>query len=149
MKKENKSPTLVNKRARFEYQLLETIEVGIVLKGTEIKSIREGKVQMAEAFCFFRDGELWLKDMTIAHYSHGNLMNVDTTRERKLLLSKREIKRLKEHAEQAGLTIVPVKLFFNERNYAKLEIALAKGKKLFDKRDDLKKKDAARDMERD
>ena len=104
---------------------------------------------MAEAFCFFRDGELWLKDMTIAHYSHGNLMNVETTRERKLLLSKREIKRLKEHAEQAGLTIIPVKLFFNERNYAKLEIALAKGKKLYDKRDDLKKKDATRDMERE
>ena len=149
MKKENKAPTLVNKRAKFEYHLLETVEVGIVLKGTEIKSIREGKVQMAEAFCFFRDGELWLKDMTIAHYSHGNLMNVETTRERKLLLSKREIKRLKEHAEQAGLTIIPVKLFFNERNYAKLEIALAKGKKLYDKRDDLKKKDATRDMERE
>ncbi|MCB9230129.1 MAG: SsrA-binding protein SmpB [Bacteroidia bacterium] len=142
----NHNPVIKNRKARFEFHFLETFEVGIVLKGTEIKSIRESKVNLAEAFCYFRDEELWVKGMHISPYEFGNLHNVDPFRERKLLLKKKELKKLKENLEQKGLTIVVSKLFFNERSLCKLEIALAQGKKLYDKRQDMKEKDSRREM---
>ena len=142
-------PTIVNKKAKFEYHFLETFEVGIVLKGTEVKAIREGKVQLAEAFCHFNAHELFVKDMHISHYSHGNIHNVDTSRERKLLLKRKELRKLKAKLEQKGLTLVVVKIFFNERNMVKLKIALSKGKKLYDKRQTMKEREIKREMDKE
>ncbi len=147
-KEKNYRPTITNRKARHEYHFLQKIEAGIVLTGTEIKSIRESKVQMGEAFCFFKGEELWIKDMHISPYSHGNLFNASPTRERKLLLHKKELEKLKAKMEQGGLTVIPVKLYFNDKNMAKLEIALAKGKKLYDKRQDLKEKDMKKNISR-
>ena len=142
------APTIVNRKARHEYHFIDTFEAGIVLKGTEVKSLREGKVQMGDAFCIFIKGELFIRDMHISHYTHGNIHNVEEKRDRKLLLGKKELKKLKSKLEQKGLTMVAVKLFFNERGFVKIVIALAKGKKLFDKRDDLKTKDTQREISR-
>lgn len=144
-----KSPTILNRQAKFEYHFIETYVAGLVLKGTEIKSVREGKVNIKEGYCYFRDGELYIKDMHINPYTLGNIHNVDPVRERKLLLSKLELKKLKTKSEEKGLTIIPVKLFFNDRNLAKLEIALAQGKKLYDKREDIKSRDTQRMVQRE
>lgn len=148
MSQKTKSPTIVNRKARHEYHFIQTFEAGIVLKGTEVKSLREGKVQLSEAFCYFRGNELWVKEMHISPYSHGNIHNPDPARERKLLLRKRELNKLKEGLAEKGLTIIIHKLYFNDRNLAKLEIALAKGKKLFDKREALKERESKRDIDR-
>lgn len=147
--KNSKSPTISNRQARFEYHFIETHIAGIVLKGTEIKSVRESKVNLKEAYCYFRDGELYIKDMHINPYEMGNIHNVDPVRERKLLMSKMELKKLKAKSEEKGLTIIPVKLFFNDRNLAKIEIALAQGKKLYDKREDIKSRDTQRMIQRE
>lgn len=138
-----------NKKAQFEYHIIETYVAGIVLKGTEIKSIRAGKVNINDAYCTFLWGELWVKNMHIAEYEHGNIYNHDPKRDRKLLLTKRELRRLQSKNVEKGMTIVPIQLFINDRGFAKLEIALAKGKKLYDKRESIKKRDVQRDMERD
>ena len=137
-----------NKKASFEYYLLEVFTAGIVLTGTEIKSIRAGKASLRESYCAFRDHELFVRNMHISPYAFGSYNNHEPKRERKLLLTARELKKLKGKLEEKGFTLVPTRLFINESGLAKLEIALAKGKKLYDKRDTLKKKDQQREMDR-
>lgn len=143
-----KTVNIKNRKASFEFHFLETFPAGIVLSGTEIKSIRQSKVSLQEAFCYFKDGELFIKGMHIAPYEQGTYANHEPLRERKLLLKKRELRKLEEALEEKGLTIIPVRLFINDRGFAKLEIALAKGKKLYDKRESIKEKDVKREMAR-
>ncbi len=124
-----------NKKAYFEYHILEKYIAGLVLTGTEIKSIRQGKANINDAFAYFKGDELYLKNAHISEYSQGNIYNHDPLRERKLLLTKKELKKLKRKLQDEGITLIPLRLFINERGWAKLEIALAKGKKLYDKRE--------------
>lgn len=142
------SVQIKNRKASFEYEFIEKYEAGMVLKGTEIKSIREGKASIQEAYCFLRGEEAFVKGMNISPYSNASFESHEMTRERKLLLKKKEIVKLREKTEEKGLTIVPVRLYLNNRGFAKLEIALAKGKKIYDKREDIKKKDQKRELER-
>ncbi len=138
-----------NKKARFEYEILEKYTAGMVLTGTEIKSIRASKASIAESFCEFNDqGELFVINMNIEEYTYGTHYNHRPKAERKLLLNKRELKKLAKDVETKGLTIVPLKLFINEKGLAKLEIALAKGKKIYDKRETIKDRDNKRDLDR-
>ncbi len=137
-----------NKKESFEYFLLEKFIAGMVLTGTEIKSIRNGKASINEAYCAFTGDELFVRNMHISEYDYGTYNNHDPKRDRKLLLTARELKQLKSKLEEKGLTLVPTLLFINEKGLAKLEIALAKGKKLYDKRDTLKKKDIQREIDR-
>lgn len=137
-----------NKRASFEYHLLDTYVAGLQLLGTEIKSIRESKVNINDSFCaFFQDG-LYIRNMHIAEYSFGSFYNHESKRDRKLLLTKKELKKLRVKGEEKGFTIVPLRIFINERGYAKIEIALAQGKKDFDKRETLKERDSKRELDR-
>jgi SsrA-binding protein len=138
-----------NKKASFEYQFLDTYIAGIMLKGTEIKSIRQGKVNLQDAYCVFLGEQLIIKQLNISTYSEGTHFNHEPLRDRILLLQKRELDKLNGRLQDQGLTIVPVRMFINERGFAKLEIALAKGKKLYDKRDDIKSRDVKREMERE
>ena len=133
-----------NRRASFDYEFLETFTAGLVLTGTEIKSIRGGKASLVDAFCYFVNGELYVKNMHVAEYWWGSWGKHDPKRERKLLLQKKELTRLRRAVKEKGLTIVAVRLFINERGYAKLEIALARGKKEYDKRESIKEKDLRR-----
>ena len=135
-----------NKKASFNYILIEKLEVGIVLQGSEIKSIREGKVSLQEAHCIVIRGELFVRSMNIGIYKESSIYNHEPTRERKLLLSKKEIVRLKAKSEEKGLAIIPTKLYVIKRGLAKMEIALAQGKKLHDKRESMKKKDHDREL---
>ncbi len=147
MKKEArfaKDISIKNRKASHEYEFIDTYEAGVVLKGSEIKSIREGKVSLPEAFCHFQKGELFIKSMTISQYTEGSFNNHDPLRERKLLLKKVELEKLRKKSEEKGLTIIPTKLFINSRGLAKIQIALARGKKLYDKRESLKQKDQKR-----
>ena len=137
-----------NKKASFDYAFIETYTAGLVLTGTEIKSIREGKASLVDTYCFFELDELWVKNMHIAHYLFGTFNNHDTKRDRKLLLTRKELVKLKRASMSPGYTIVPVRLFINEKGLAKLVIALAKGKKDYDKRESLKEKDDKRQMAR-
>lgn len=137
-----------NKQAGFEYELLDKYVAGIVLRGTEIKSIREGKVSLQDGYCYLNNGELFAKGININVYAQGTHYNHEATRERKLLLKKEEINRLEGKVEEKGLTLIPTRLFINERGYAKVEIALARGKKLHDKRDSIKEKDLKRELSR-
>ena len=137
-----------NRRAKFDYQFLEKLVAGMVLTGTEIKSIREGKAALVDSYCYFRNGELFIKNMNIATYSEGTHYNHEPNRERKLLLSKAELNKLQKKLKDAGLTVIPIRLFISESGYAKLEIALAKGKKEFDKRESIKKRDTEREINR-
>ncbi len=137
-----------NKKASFEYFLLELFTAGIQLTGTEIKSIRLGKVSLREAYCTFINDELFVRSMHIAEYKFGTHYNHDTKRDRKLLLNKKELKKLYTKVREKGLTIVPVKLFINERGLAKMNIALAKGKHFYDKREALKKRETKREIDR-
>lgn len=137
-----------NKKAYFHYEINEVLVAGIQLRGTEIKSIRDGKVNFNDSFCQIDNGEIWVKGLHIAEYVLGTCNNHEPTRDRKLLLSKREIKQWQRKVNEKGFTIIPVSLFIDENGRAKLEIALARGKKLFDKRETIKKKDMQRDMER-
>lgn len=138
-----------NKKAKFEYELLDTYTAGIVLTGTEIKSIRDSKASIAESFCEFNDrGELFAINMTIQEYVFGNYYNHKPKAERKLLLNRRELKKLEKEVNTKGLTIIPLRLFINERGLAKLDIALARGKKLYDKRDSIKDRDNKRHLDR-
>ena len=140
--------SIKNRRASFDYSLLEKFTAGIVLLGTEIKAIREGKASLVDSFCYFRNGELFVKNLNVSIYTEGNLYHHEPTRERKLLLNKQEINKLQKKLLDKGLTVIPTLLFTSDSGYAKLEIALAKGKKLFDKRDDMKAKDIDRDLKR-
>jgi SsrA-binding protein len=144
-----KSVDIRNRRASFEYQFLEEYTAGIALTGTEIKSIRQGKVNLQEAYCLFINDGLYVRQMNISRYSEGTHYNHDPLRDRKLLLKKKELSRLSEKFKDQGLTIVPVKLFTSERGFAKLNIALAKGKKLYDKRESIKERDVEREMSRE
>lgn len=137
-----------NRKASFEYELIERLVAGMQLVGTEIKSIRNGKVSLNEAYCQFFAGELYAKNIHIAEYELGTCNNHLAKRDRKLLLSKKELEKLERKIKESGLTIIPTRLFINDRGLAKLEIALARGKKMYDKRETLKRKDAQRDMER-
>mgnify|MGYP001400461274 FL=1 len=137
-----------NKKAYFQYELNEVLVAGIQLKGTEIKSIRDGKVSFTDAFCQIDNGEMWVKGLHISEYVLGTCNNHDPKRDRKLLLSKREMRQWQRKVNEKGFTIIPVSLFIDENGRAKLEIALARGKKQFDKRESIKKKDIQRDMER-
>jgi SsrA-binding protein len=143
-----KDINIKNKKASFEYQFLETFIAGIMLSGTEIKSIREGKVSLQEGYCIFEEDELFVRQMHISKYEEGTYNNHDPIRDRKLLLNKKELKKLFLKSRDAGLTIIPVRLFINERGFAKLEIALAKGKKLHDKREGIKERDVKRELSR-
>jgi len=143
-----KTINIKNKRASFEYELIEKFNAGIVLTGTEIKSIREGKVSLQEGYCLFQGNELFLYQVSISPYKQGGHYNHENTRERKLLLKKRELVRLKRKMEEKSLSIVPIRLFVNDRGLAKVEISLAKGKKLHDKRESIKEKDIKKDLQR-
>ncbi len=144
-----KSINILNKKARFSYDLLDTYTAGIVLTGTEIKSIRASKASIAESFCEFNDsGELFVINMTVQEYDHGNHFNHRPKAERKLLLNKKELRKLEKELKNTGLTIIPTKLFINEKGFAKLKIALAKGKKLFDKRETIKDRENKRNLDR-
>ena len=144
-----KTITIKNKKAGFEYNFLANYKAGIMLLGTEIKSIREGKANLSDSFCVFINEELWIKNMHISEYSHGSYNNHEPKRIRKLLLNKAELGKLQSKMKEKGNTIIPIQIFFNERGIAKLEIALARGKKTFDKREDIKKRDIAREMSRE
>jgi SsrA-binding protein len=137
-----------NKRASFDYEFIDTYTAGIVLTGTEIKSIRDGKASLVDTFCFFANGELWVKNMHVAEYFYGSYNNHTARRDRKLLLNRKELLKLQRATKENGFTIVPTRLFINEKGLAKLVIALAKGKKQYDKRQSLKEKDDRREMDR-
>lgn len=143
-----KEVTIKNKRARFEFELLDSYDAGIQLFGTEIKSIKMGKASITESFCQFKDGELYIINMYIDEYDWGTHFNHKTRRDRKLLLNRSELKKLERKTKESGLTIVATTLYVNKRGLAKLRIYLAKGKKLFDKRNTIKGKDLKRDLER-
>ncbi|UII75614.1 SsrA-binding protein SmpB [Flagellimonas sp. HMM57] len=144
-----KNINIKNKRARFDYEILDTFTAGIVLGGTEIKSIRLGKASVSQSFCEFNEkGELFVINMQIDEYSHGGYYNHKPKVERKLLLNKRELKKLRKEVTTSGLTIIPLNLFINDRGLAKVNIGLAKGKKLYDKRETIKDRDNKRDLSR-
>lgn len=137
-----------NKRASFDYELLDQYVAGIVLTGTEIKSIRMGKASLVDTFCVFENDELWVKNMHVTEYFYGTYNNHSVRRDRKLLLTKKELTKLRRQTKETGFTIVPTKLFINEKGLAKLVIYTAKGKKVYDKRESLKEKDDRRSMDR-
>ncbi len=137
-----------NRKAYHDYAIEEKFEAGIVLRGTEVKSIREGRVNMQDSFATIKDGEVFLHHCHISPYSHGNLMNHDPTRVRKLLLHRKEINKLMGRTQQKGLTLVPLRIYFSARGHAKVEIALAKGKKHYDRRESIKAREAGREMQR-
>ena len=138
-----------NKRASFDYEFIDKYTAGLVLLGTEIKAIRLGKVSMNDSYCHFINNELFVKNLSISEYEFGTRHNHEVRRERKLLLSKRELHKLDRKVKESGLTIVPIRLFINDKGLAKMEIALAKGKANYDKRQSLKTKDAVREMDRE
>jgi SsrA-binding protein len=137
-----------NRSAYHEYFIDAKYEAGMVLLGTEVKAIRGGKVSFNDSYCLMHDGEMWVKSLHIAEYSHGNINNHDTVRDRKLLLQKRELKKIQAKLKEKGYTIIPLRMYFNDKNLVKLEIGLAKGKKLHDKRETLRQKDVEREMKR-
>ena len=137
-----------NKKAYFEYHILDTYVAGIRLLGTEIKSIREGKANINDSFCTFFDDGLYIRNMHIAEYSHGSFYNHEAKRDRQLLLNKKELKKLKTKGEERGFTIIPLRMFISKRGFAKVEIALAQGKKDFDKRETIKERDSKRELAR-
>ena len=142
------SISIFNRKARFEYELLEVFTAGIQLQGTEIKSLRVGNANLAEAYCYVQQSEVWITGMYIAEYQYGSYMNHEPKRLRKLLLNKKEINKISSALQNVGITLVPLKLYISDKGWAKIEIALAKGKKLHDKREDLKQKDDKRQMDR-
>jgi SsrA-binding protein len=138
-----------NKKASFEYFLIDEYVAGLVLTGTEIKSIRDGKANLTDAYCVFIGNELFVRQMHVSEYRFGSYMNHPAKRDRKLLLTRRELRKLQARTKEKGYTIVPVLLYVDDRGYAKLKIALARGKKFFDKRETIKEKDTKRDMQRE
>jgi SsrA-binding protein len=137
-----------NRSAYHDYFIEDKYDAGMVLAGTEVKSIREGKVSFADSFCTFQQGELWVKNMHIAEYRLGTTNNHLSVHDRKLLLTKRELRKLEGKTKDKGYTIVPLRIFFSEKGYAKLEIGLGKGKKLYDKRDSIKQRDTDKEIKR-
>ena len=143
-----KDVNIKNRQASYEYELLDKYVAGIVLTGTEIKSIREGKINLQDGYGYFNNGELFVKGVNITPYAQGTHYNHEATRERKLLLKRSELKKLEARSEEKGLTLVPTRLFINDRGFAKMEIALGRGKKMHDKRDSMKERDAKRELDR-
>lgn len=143
-----KTINILNKRAKFDYEIIDRYDAGIVLTGTEIKSIRLGKASIAESFCEFSNGELFVINSNIEEYSFGTHYNHKAKSERKLLLNKKELKSLEKDIQNKGLTIIPLRLYINEKGYAKMEIALCRGKKNYDKRESIKDRDSKRDIDR-
>lgn len=137
-----------NRKAKFEYEILDKYVAGIKLAGTEIKAIRQGKASIAESFCEFQNNELFVINMHVEEYSHASHFNHNPKSERKLLMQRRELRKLEKEVKNSGLTIIPLRLFINERGLAKIQIALAKGKKLYDKRDTIKDRDNKRQLDR-
>ena len=137
-----------NRSAYHEYFIDTKYEAGMVLLGTEVKSIRNGKVSFNDSYCVIHEGEIWVKSLHIAEYSHGNINNHDPVRDRKLLLQKREIKKIESKLKEKGYTLIPLRIYFSEKALVKMEIGLAKGKKLHDKRETIKQKDVEREMKR-
>ena len=148
MEKKPSAINIKNRKASFDYEFVETYTAGIVLTGTEIKSIRLGKVSLVDTYCYFVGGELWVKNMNIAEYFYGSYNNHNARRERKLLLTKKELRSLQNQEKNPGFTIVPVRLFINDKGLAKVVIALARGKKEYDKRQSIKEKEDRREMDR-
>ena len=146
--KDKTSISISNRKARYEYELLEFFTAGIQLQGTEIKSLRDGNANIAEAYCYVQQSEVWVTGMYIAEYQYGSYMNHEPKRLRKLLLNKKEINKISSALQNVGITLVPLKLYISDKGWAKIDIALAKGKKLHDKREDLKQKDDKRQMDR-
>ncbi len=144
----SKDINIKNRRATFDYAISDTFTAGIVLTGTEIKSLRQGKASLADTFCYVDNGEVWVKNMYIAEYFYGTYNNHSTRRDRKLLLNKKEIAKLEKSGKEAGYTIVPLRLFINDRGLAKLVIGIARGKKEFDKRQSIKEREDKRTMAR-
>ncbi|HNZ81204.1 MAG: SsrA-binding protein SmpB [Bacteroidales bacterium] len=140
--------SIKNKRAAFNFELLDRFTAGIVLTGTEIKSIRLGKASLSDSYALMIKGELWIKNLQISEYDNGSYNNHNPRRDRKLLLTKRELRKIERLTRETGFTVVPLKLFINEKGWAKLEIAVAKGKKAHDKRESIKEKDDRRQMDR-
>ena len=145
--RDGKKIVAVNRRARHEYDIVDTLEAGLMLTGTEIKSVRAGKVQLQDAYARIQDGEAWVHHMHIAPYEQGNRFNVDAVRPRKLLLHRKEIDRLYGKGQERGLTLVPLAIYLRN-GFAKLELAVAKGRKLYDKREAIADREAKRDQER-
>ncbi|MFZ1312650.1 MAG: SsrA-binding protein SmpB [Chitinophagaceae bacterium] len=139
---------LRNRQAYHEYFIDAKYEAGMVLLGTEVKSLRAGRASFNDSYCLIHKGEIWIKSLHIAEFSHGTVNNHDPLRDRKLLLEKREIKKIEAKLKEKGYTLVPLRIFFNEKNLAKIEIGLARGKKLFDKRESIKQKDVEREIKR-
>jgi SsrA-binding protein len=137
-----------NRSAYHEFFIEEKYNAGLVLVGTEVKSLRAGKASFRDSYCYFHKGELWVKSLHIAEYSHGTGNNHNPDRERKLLLQKRELKKIEAKIKEKGFTLVPLKIFFNEKGLAKIEVGLGKGKKLYDKRETIKQRDTERNMKR-
>lgn len=145
---EQKHINIKNRRAYFDFEILEKYVAGIVLYGTEIKSIRAGKASLVDTFCYFHDHELYVKGMNVSEYDYGTYNNHQPKRDRKLLLNKKELVRLERSVQDKGVSVVGLRLFLNEKNIAKIEIALARGRKSFDKREYIKEKDSKREMDR-
>jgi len=137
-----------NRSAYYEYYIDDKYVAGVALLGTEVKSLRAGRASFNDSYCLFQKGELWIKSLHIAEYSHGTVNNHDPVRDRKLLLTKRELKKLDAKIKEKGYTIIPLRIFFTDKNLAKLEIGLAKGKKLHDKRETIKQRDTERELKR-
>ena len=144
MPKKTADINIKNRKAEYEYYLVSTFTAGIVLTGTEIKSIRAGKVNLTDSYCSFINGELWAHNIHISEYANGTYNNHEPKRDRKLLLNRKELKKLQSKLNDRGTTIIPTRMWINENGYAKLDIALARGKKMFDKRDSIKEKDQRR-----
>lgn len=140
--------SILNRKAKFEYNFVDTFEAGILLVGPEVKSLRDGNANLTDAYCYFRKGELYIKGFYIAEYKMAHHFRPDPRQERKLLLTRRELNKLERKAKEKGFTIIPYKVFFNERGLVKIEIALAQGKKTHDKRQSIKDKDTRRDLDR-
>lgn len=147
-KPENGKTIAKNRRAFHDYEILETFEAGIELTGTEVRSLRDNNAQLTDAFALVRDGQLWLNNLHIAPFLQGNIANPDPDRRRKLLMHKKQIRYLAEKTQEKGLAVVPLKMYFNDRNLVKVEVALARGKKLYDKRNSMKERDTKREIER-
>ena len=137
-----------NKRASFDYELLDTYQAGIVLTGTEIKSIRLGKASLVDTFCFFNNGELWVKNMYIAEYFYGTYNNHQARRDRKLLLTKKELQKIQRLYKESGFSVIPTKIYISDKGLAKIIVAVAKGKKVYDKRESIKEREDKRQIDR-
>jgi len=148
LRKEQQMAEIKNRAAYFEYLIDNKYDAGMVLTGTEVKSLRQGKASFNDSYCVVHKGEVWVKNLHIAEYSHGTANNHEPMRERKLLLQKREIKKIESKLKEKGYTLVPLRLYFNDKNLAKMEIGLGKGKKVHDKRETIKQRDVEREMKR-